>query len=96
MMDDHQNAIHAPPREAIPELGHKAVLAETAGLRSAKLKPCAFAMVITDMQMPKMAVSLSQKNCGSVGNLPVLVITGFGTIENACRGPCRKVRPGLL
>jgi DNA-binding NtrC family response regulator len=80
--DDHQ--MRAALHEAIQRLGHKAVLAENGQDALAKLNHAAFAMVITDMQMPKMdGLTFLKELRQRTGNLPVLVITGFGTIENA-------------
>jgi len=70
--------------EAISRLGHAAVLAENGQEALAKLKSASYAMIITDMKMPKMdGLSFLKEARQSGSNLPVLVITGYGTIENA-------------
>ncbi|MBI5635201.1 MAG: sigma-54-dependent Fis family transcriptional regulator [Nitrospirae bacterium] len=76
--------MRAALNEAIQRLGHRAVLAENGQEALAKLNSSSFALVITDMKMPKMDGLAFLKEARLRGaNLPVLVITGHGTIENA-------------
>jgi len=80
--DDPQ--MRAALQEAIQRLGHRAVLAENGQEALTKLNSSSFALVITDMKMPKMDGLAFLKEARLRGaNLPVLVITGHGTIENA-------------
>lgn len=70
--------------DAIKRTGYEAVLAENGHDAMLKLNNNPFAMVITDMKMPKMdGLSLLKEIRRKAGNIPVLVITGYGTIENA-------------
>ncbi|KJR42475.1 two-component response regulator [Candidatus Magnetoovum chiemensis] len=71
-------------KEAIQRLGYKAVLAENGQDGLTKMGTTPFAMVITDMKMPKMdGLTFLKAIKKKVGNLPILVITGFGNVENA-------------
>ncbi len=80
--DDPQ--MRAALKEAIQRLGYNAVLAENGQDALLKLNSSPFAMVVTDMKMPRMdGLSLLKEVRRKVGSLPVLVITGFGTVENA-------------
>lgn len=80
--DDPQ--MRAALHEAIQRLGHRAVLAENGQEALIKLGSSSYALVITDMKMPKMDGLTFLKEARLRGaNLPVLVITGHGTIENA-------------
>lgn len=70
--------------EAIQKLGYNAVMCESGKDAICKLQQSAFALAITDMKMPKMDGLMFLKEVRrQIGNLPVLVITGYGTIENA-------------
>jgi DNA-binding NtrC family response regulator len=80
--DDPQ--MRAALNEAIERLGYSAVLAENGQEALSMLGNSPFAMVITDMKMPRMdGLSLLRRLRRQAGHLPVLVITGYGTIENA-------------
>jgi two-component system response regulator FlrC len=71
-------------KEAIQKLGHRVVLCENGKDAMEKLHQNSFSLVVTDMKMPKMdGLTFLKEVRRSVGNLPVLIITGFGTIENA-------------
>lgn len=70
--------------DAIKRTGYEAVLAENGQDAMTKLNSNPFAMVITDMKMPRMdGLILLKEIRRKAGNIPVLVITGYGTIENA-------------
>jgi two-component system response regulator FlrC len=80
--DDPQ--MRAALKEAIQRLGYDAVVAENGQDALAKLNNLSCSMVITDMKMPRMnGLSLLKEVRRRAGNLPVLVITGFATVENA-------------
>jgi DNA-binding NtrC family response regulator len=80
--DDPQ--MRAALGEAIQRLGYPAVLAENGQEALQRLKGSPFSMVITDMKMPRMdGLSLMRQVRRSSGHLPVLVITGYGSVENA-------------
>ena len=71
-------------KEAIQKIGHKVVVCENGQDAIEKLHRNSFSLIVTDMKMPKIdGLALLKEVRRSVGNLPVLVITGFGTIENA-------------
>ncbi len=71
-------------KEALQKLGHRVVLCENGMNAMEKLHQHEFSLIVTDMKMPKMdGLTFLKEVRQSVGNLPVLVITGFGTIENA-------------
>lgn len=80
--DDPQ--IRSALKEAIQRIGHEAVLCDGGNEALSKLKHAAYSLMITDMKMPKMdGLTLLKEVRHRIGNLPVLVITGFGTVENA-------------
>ncbi len=70
--------------EAIQRLGYNATLCEGGADALGKLTHAAYSLIITDMKMPRMdGLTFLKEVRKRVGNLPVLVITGFGTVENA-------------
>ena len=70
--------------EAIQRLGYRAVLCDSGADAIGKLNQAPYALIVTDMKMPKMdGLSFLREVRRRIGNLPVLVITGFGTVENA-------------
>jgi DNA-binding NtrC family response regulator len=72
--------------EAIQRLGYNTVLCDSGRSALEKLNQSNYALVVTDMKMPRMnGLELLKEIRCRVGNLPVLVITGFGTIENAVK-----------
>lgn len=80
--DDPQ--MRAALNEAIERLGYRAVLAENGQEALTKLNGSDVAMVITDMKMPRVdGLSFLREVRKRSGSLPVLVITGYGTVENA-------------
>ncbi|KWT85144.1 sigma-54-dependent Fis family transcriptional regulator [Candidatus Magnetominusculus xianensis] len=71
-------------KEAIQRLGFEATVAENGQDGLAKMANTPFALIITDMKMPRMdGLAFLKEVRRRVGNLPVLVITGYGTVENA-------------
>jgi two-component system response regulator FlrC len=71
-------------KEAIQRIGYDVVLCESGEVALAKLEQGEYSLVVTDMQMPKMnGLTFLKEVRRRIGNLPVLVITGFGTVENA-------------
>jgi two-component system response regulator FlrC len=71
-------------KEAIQRIGFSVVLCENGEAALAKLEQGDYSLVVTDMQMPKMdGLTFLKEVRRRIGNLPVLVITGFGTVENA-------------
>lgn len=71
-------------REALQKLGHRVVLCESGIDAIEQLQYHTFSLIVTDMKMPRMdGLTFLKEVRRSAGNLPVLVITGFGTIENA-------------
>lgn len=71
-------------KEAIQRLGHKAVVCESGEEALGRLHQSSYALVVTDMKMPRMdGLMFLREVRHRMANLPVLIITGFGTIENA-------------
>jgi DNA-binding NtrC family response regulator len=71
-------------REAIQRLGYCVAVCDNGLDAIGKLHQENFSLVVTDMKMPKMdGLMFLREIRRRIGNLPVLVITGFGTIENA-------------
>ena len=80
--DDAQ--LRSALKEAIVRIGYSVVLAEDPVDALVKLEDTSISMIVTDMKMPRMdGVSFIKEARKRVGNLPILVITGFATIENA-------------
>ncbi|HMK49939.1 MAG TPA: sigma-54 dependent transcriptional regulator [Thermodesulfovibrionales bacterium] len=70
--------------EAIQRLGYDAVLCDSGSSAMDRLRQASYSMVVTDMKMPRMdGLMLLKEIRSQVGQIPVLIITGFGTIENA-------------
>lgn len=71
-------------KEAVQRMGFEVVLAEDGRDGLNKVTASQYSMVITDMQMPRMGgLELLKEIRIKVGKLPVLIITGFATVENA-------------
>ncbi len=71
-------------KEAIQRMGYPVVLCDGGAEALGKLQQSAYLLVVTDMNMPKMdGLTFLKEIRRRIGNLPVLVITGFGTVENA-------------
>ncbi len=80
--DDPQ--MRAALKQAINKLGFDAVIAENGQDGLSRMSSTPFAMVITDMKMPRMdGLTFLKEIRKRVGNLPVLCISGFATVENA-------------
>lgn len=80
--DDPQ--MRAALREAVQRMGFEVVVAEDGKDGLNKITTGQYSMVITDMQMPRMGgLELLKEIRIKVGKLPVLIITGFATVENA-------------
>lgn len=80
--DDPQ--MRAALREAVQRMGFDVVVAEDGKDGLNKVTTSQYSMVITDMQMPRMGgLELLKEIRIKVGKLPVLIITGFATVENA-------------
>jgi DNA-binding NtrC family response regulator len=70
--------------EAIQRLGYSATLCDNGAEALGKLGHAVYSLIVTDMKMPRMdGLTFLKEVRKRVGNLPVLVITGFGTVENA-------------
>lgn len=71
-------------KEAVSRLGFSPVISENGVDALSKLQKYEFSLVVTDMKMDKMdGLTLMKEVRQQIGNVPFLVITGFGTIENA-------------
>lgn len=80
--DDPQ--MRAALKEAVQRLGYITVLCENGEEALKKVNQSEFSLVVSDMKMPKMdGLTFLKELRKSIGSLPVLIITGFGTIENA-------------
>lgn len=80
--DDPQ--MRAALSEAIQRLGHRAILCDSGVDAIGKLNETPYSLIVTDMKMPKMdGLTFLKEARRRIGNMPVLVITGFGTVENA-------------
>ena len=83
VVDDDQQ-MRAAMKEAVIRMGYNTVVAEDPVEALRKLDDLSVSMIITDMKMPKMdGLSFIKEAKKKIGSLPILVITGYGTIENA-------------
>jgi two-component system response regulator FlrC len=83
IVDDDQQ-MRVALKEAVHRMGYKTVLAEDPLDALKKLDDNSVSMIVTDMKMPKMdGLAFIREARKKVGNLPILVITGFATVENA-------------
>jgi DNA-binding NtrC family response regulator len=83
VVDDDQQ-MRTALKEAISRVGFEAVLAGDGQEAFQKLSHSSFSMIVTDMKMPKMdGLSLLKAIRRKIGQIPILVITGFGTIQDA-------------
>ncbi len=70
--------------EAVKRLGYEVVLSDNGKDALEKFQRCNFSMIITDMKMPAMTgLELLRAIRRASSKIPVLIITAFGTIENA-------------
>jgi DNA-binding NtrC family response regulator len=80
--DDPQ--MRAALSEAVQRMGHSVIICDSGVTAVEKLDETDFSLVVTDMKMPKMdGLTFLKEVRRRDGTLPVLVITGFGTVENA-------------
>ena len=80
--DDPQ--MRAALKEAIQRAGFEAIVCDGGEAGLAKLQHASYSLVVTDMKMPKMdGLTFLREVRRRIGSQPVLVITGFGTVENA-------------
>lgn len=83
VVDDDQQ-MRTALKEAISRVGFEAILSGDGQDALQKLNQSSFSMVVTDMKMPKMdGLSLLKEIRRKIGHIPILVITGFGTIQDA-------------
>jgi two-component system response regulator FlrC len=83
VVDDDQQ-MRAALKEAVLRMGYDAVISEHPVDALKKLNDVSVSMIVTDMKMPKMdGLSFIKEARKKVGNLPMLVITGYATVENA-------------
>lgn len=76
--------MRAALKEAVQRLGYSTVLCENGEEALKKVSQAEFSLVVSDMKMPKMdGLTFLKELRRGIGSLPVLIITGFGTIENA-------------
>ncbi len=83
VVDDDQQ-MRLALMEAIKRLGHEVILSDNGKDALEKLRKFNFSMIITDMKMPAMSGLELLKEVRKVScRIPVLIITAFGTVENA-------------
>lgn len=83
VVDDDQQ-MRAAMKEAVVRMGYQSVVAEDPVDALKKLEDMSVSMIITDMKMPKMdGLSFIREARKRIGSLPILVITGYATVENA-------------
>ncbi len=81
---DDDERMRAALKEAVVRIGYEAVLAMNPVEALNKLNKASVSMIVTDMKMPKMdGLEFIRAAREKVGNLPILVITGHATVENA-------------
>ncbi|HBH60528.1 MAG TPA: sigma-54-dependent Fis family transcriptional regulator [Nitrospiraceae bacterium] len=83
VVDDDQQ-MRAAMKEAVVRMGYQSVVAEDPVDALKKLDDMSVSMIITDMKMPRMdGLSFIREARRRIGSLPILVITGYATVENA-------------
>jgi DNA-binding NtrC family response regulator len=83
VVDDDQQ-MRSALKEAIIRVGFEAVLAGDGQEALQRMGQASFSMIVTDMKMPRMdGLSLLKEIRRRSGQIPILVITGFGTIQDA-------------
>lgn len=71
-------------REAVSRMGYDVRMAENPVEALKKLNELPVSMIITDMKMPRMdGLTFIREARRKAGDIPVLVITGFATVDNA-------------
>ncbi len=84
MVVDDDMQMRAALKEAVDRMGYAAVMAEDPEEALDKLKDVSVSMIVTDMKMPKMnGLEFIKAAREKIGSLPILVITGHATVENA-------------
>ncbi len=87
---DDDSQMQAALNEAVGRFGYDSYISGSAVEGIGLLREKEFSLVITDMRMPGMDGTEFIKQIRTVtASLPVLVITGFGTVENAVE--CMKL-----
>jgi len=80
--DDVQ--MRAALKVAVERMGYRTVMAEHPVEALKKLEEETVSMIITDMKMPRMdGLTFIKEVRKKAGSMPILVITGHGTVENA-------------
>jgi two-component system response regulator FlrC len=83
IVDDDEH-MRAALREAVLRMNFNALVAEKPSAALDALPDNRVSLIITDMKMPDMdGLSFMKEARKKAGNLPVLIITGFATINNA-------------
>lgn len=76
--------MRAALKEAVERMGYRAVMAEHPVEALKIIDTETVSMIITDMKMPRMdGLTFIREARKKTGSLPILVITGHGTVENA-------------
>ncbi len=83
IVDDDEH-MRAALREAVLRMGFNPLVAENPSVALKTIADSRFSLIITDMKMPDMdGLSFMKEARKKAGNIPVLIITGFATIDNA-------------
>lgn len=83
VVDDDQQ-MRTALKEAVTRIGYDAILAQNPMEALNKLENDSISMIVTDMKMPKMdGLTFIKEARKRISNMPILVITGFATVENA-------------
>ena len=83
IVEDEQDMLHGL-HKTLSNQGHKVEIAETGSAGLEKVQKSNFDIVITDLKMPDVdGIELLQKVKELHSDTIVIVITGFGTVENA-------------